>query len=123
MSRRVRALLVLSVTLVASPRLMAASTRTVVGSVVDIRTETGFGNRGEDRRPETLVIRAKSGGEVSVSLEPRTRSPGRGGPPAASLRISSTAAGTRRRSVPVRRAPSRGAEVLAVLLRVREARP
>ena len=73
MSRRVRALLVLSVTLVASPRLMAASTRTVVGRVVDLRTETGFGNRGEDRRPETLVIRAKSGGEVSVSLEPRTR--------------------------------------------------
>ena len=73
MSKGVRALLVLSMTLVASPRLMAASTRTVVGRVVDIRTETGFGNTGEDRRPETLVIRDKPGSEVSVSLESRTR--------------------------------------------------
>jgi hypothetical protein len=73
MSRGVKVLLVLSMTLVASPRLMAASSRTVVGRVVDIRTETGLGNTGEDMRPETLVIRAKAGSEISVSLESRTR--------------------------------------------------
>jgi hypothetical protein len=71
MSKGVMTVLVLSMALVASPRLMAG-TRTVVGRVVDIRTEAGFGKTGEHRRPETLVIRDKPGSEVSVSLESRT---------------------------------------------------
>lgn len=60
MTKGVWALLVSSTILVAPPLATAAEKRTVVGRVVDLR-------------PETLVIKTKREGVVSISLGSRTR--------------------------------------------------
>ena len=71
MTKGVWAVLLSSTVLAASPQAMAGHPRTIVGRVADIRPD----GRADptDETAETLVIKTQRGGEVSVSVDRRTR--------------------------------------------------
>ncbi len=73
MTKRLSAVLALSVIVVASPHAHAASTRTIVGRVTDISPMFLASNAKGDEQSETLVISTKRGNEIEVRTTSQTR--------------------------------------------------
>lgn len=71
MTKAMWALLVSSTMLAASPHAMAGNTRTIIGRATEIRPEPPISKT--DEATETVVIKTKREGEVSVGVGSRTR--------------------------------------------------
>ena len=72
MMRRLSAVVVLSLTVAASPYAQAANTRTIVGKVTDISPAPLAANAKGDEHSETLVVWTEHEGEVAVTTTSRT---------------------------------------------------
>lgn len=72
MTSRVKTVLALAVALGAASPLMAAKTTTVVGRVVEVQEERRFASGREDEATQTLAVRTKGRGDLSVGLSSQT---------------------------------------------------
>lgn len=73
MTSRVKTVLALAVALGAASPLLAAKTTTVVGRVVEVQEERRFSSGRQDEVTQTLVVRAKGRGDLSLGLSSQTQ--------------------------------------------------
>ena len=72
MTKRLSAVVALSVIVAASPQAYAASTKTIVGRVTDISPVSLASNAKGDEQSETLVVSTNHGGEIEVRTTSQT---------------------------------------------------